>query len=582
MAEPKGTTRSSRSRKRRSKRRSGGEKELRFIPLGGVGEIGKNMYVLEYGEDILVVDSGLMFPDEDMLGIDFVIPDITWLEQNKDRIRGIVLTHGHEDHIGALPFVLPKLDCPLYGTRLTLGLVRHKLGEAVPGYELRDQEIQAGETISLGVFEVTFFSVCHSIPDGVGLIIRTPLGNVVHTGDFKLDPTPIDGRITDYNAFSRIGEEGVLLLLSDSTNVERGGFTASERVVGRTLDQVFRLHRSKRIIMAAFASNLHRVQQMCDVAARFNRKVALMGRSMVNNVELARKLGYLTAEDDLFLAPSEVDSHPPNRTTVITTGSQGEPFSGLVLMSKGEHRHLNLGPKDLVVVNATPIPGNEKLVSHTINRLFARGCEVIYEADKDVHVSGHASREELKIVLSMVRPKYFVPVHGEYRMLVRHAQLAEEVGVPAKNTFVLSAGDVLAFSSGGARQKDTVPSGAVLVDGMALGEMEGSLLRERHDLSEDGILMISLVVDRRFRLMAPPLVESQGTIHLGDARELRDEVVEAVAAAAESVARSRDRSTEVLSQQVHNRVRSVMRSHVRSTPVIVPLVSLVSEGSFEA
>ncbi len=582
MAEPKGTTRSSRSRKRRSKRRSGGEKELRFIPLGGVGEIGKNMYVLEYGEDILVVDSGLMFPDEDMLGIDFVIPDITWLEQNKDRIRGIVLTHGHEDHIGALPFVLPKLDCPLYGTRLTLGLVRHKLGEAVPNYELRDQEIQAGETISLGVFEITFFSVCHSIPDGVGLIIRTPLGNVVHTGDFKLDPTPIDGRITDYNAFSRIGEEGVLLLLSDSTNVERGGFTPSERVVGRTLDQVFRLHRSKRIIMAAFASNLHRVQQMCDVAARFNRKVALMGRSMVNNVELARKLGYLTAEDDLFLAPSEVDSFPPNRTTVITTGSQGEPFSGLVLMSKGEHRHLNLGPKDLVVVNATPIPGNEKLVSHTINRLFARGCEVIYEADKDVHVSGHASREELKIVLSMVRPKYFVPVHGEYRMLVRHAQLAEEVGVAPKNAFVLQAGDVLAFSSKGARQKDTVPSGAVLVDGMALGEMEGSLLRERHDLSEDGILMISLVVDRRFRLMAPPLVESQGTIHLGDARELRDEVVEAVTAAAESVSRSRDRSVEILSQQVHNRVRSVMRNHVRSTPVIVPLVSLVAEGSPEA
>ncbi len=578
MAEPKGTTRSSRSRKRRSRRQSGGEKELRFIPLGGVGEIGKNMYVLEYGEDILVVDSGLMFPDEDMLGIDFVIPDITWLEQNKSRVRGIVLTHGHEDHIGALPFVLPKLDCPLYGTRLTLGLVRHKLGEAVPDYTLRDQEIKAGETISLGVFEITFFSVCHSIPDGVGLIIRTPLGNVVHTGDFKLDPTPIDGRITDYNAFSRIGEEGTLLLLSDSTNVERGGFTRSERVVGRTLEQVFRLHRTKRIIMAAFASNLHRVQQMCDVAARFNRKVALMGRSMVNNVELARKLGYLTAEDDLFLPPGEVDSHPPNRTTVITTGSQGEPFSGLVLMSKGEHRYLNLGAKDLVVVNATPIPGNEKLVSHTINRLFARGCEVIYEADKDVHVSGHASREELKIVLSMVRPKYFVPIHGEYRMLVRHAQLAEEVGVASKNAFVLQAGEVLSISASGARQKETVPSGAVLVDGMALGEMEGSLLRERHDLSEDGIFMISLVVDRRFRLVAPPLVESQGTIHLQDARELRQDVENAVMAAVESVAQNRDRSVESLSQQVRNRVRSAMRNHVRSTPVIVPLVSVLSEG----
>ncbi len=578
MTEPKGTTRSSRSKKRRTRRQSSGEKELRFIPLGGVGEIGKNMYVLEYGEDIMVVDSGLMFPDEDMLGIDFVIPDITWLEQNKSRVRGIVLTHGHEDHIGALPFVLPKLDCPLYGTRLTLGMVRHKLGEAVPDYKLEDHEIQAGETISLGVFEITFFAVCHSIPDGVGLIIRTPLGNVVHTGDFKLDPTPIDGRMTDYNAFSRIGEEGVLLLLSDSTNVERGGFTPSERVVGRTLDQVFRLHKTKRIVMAAFASNLHRVQQMCDVAARFNRKVALMGRSMVNNVELARKLGYLTAEDDLFLAPGDVDSYPPNRVTVITTGSQGEPFSGLVLMSKGEHRYLNLGAKDLVVVNATPIPGNEKLVSHTINRLFARGCEVIYEADKDVHVSGHASREELKIVLSMVRPKYFVPIHGEYRMLVRHAQLAEEVGVAPKNAFVLQTGDVLALSASGARQKDPVPSGAVLVDGMALGEMEGSLLRERRDLSEDGVLMISLVVDRRFRLAAPPVIESQGTVHLRDARELEHDVENAVHAAVESVAQNRDRSAESLSQQVRNRVRSAMRSHVRSTPVIVPLVSVLSEG----
>ncbi len=578
MAEPKSNTRSSRSRNRRSRRQSGGEKELRFIPLGGVGEIGKNMYVLEYGEDIMVVDSGLMFPDEEMLGIDFVIPDITWLEQNKSRIRGIVLTHGHEDHIGALPFVLPKLDCPIYGTRLTLGMVRHKLGESAPNYEIRDQEIQAGETISLGAFQITFFAVCHSIPDGVGLIIRTPLGNVVHTGDFKLDPTPIDGRMTDYNAFSQIGEEGVLLLLSDSTNVERGGFTRSERVVGRTLDQIFRLHKTKRIVMAAFASNLHRVQQMCDVAARFNRKVALMGRSMVNNVELARKLGYLTAEDDLFLAPGEVNSHPANRTAVITTGSQGEPFSGLVLMSKGEHRYLNLGPKDLVVVNATPIPGNEKLVSHTINRLFIRGCEVIYEADKDVHVSGHASREELKIVLSMVRPKYFVPIHGEYRMLVRHAQLAEEVGVAPRNAFVLQAGDVLALSAAGARQKDTVPSGAVLVDGMALGEMEGSLLRERHELSEDGVLMISLVVDRRFRLVAPPLMESQGTVHLQDARELGQDVENAVNAAVAQVAQSRDRSPEALVQQVRNRVRSAIRNHVRNTPVIVPLVTVLSEG----
>ncbi|MCF7935268.1 MAG: ribonuclease J [Synergistales bacterium] len=567
----------SKSKKSRRSSRSKQQEELRFIPLGGVGEIGKNMYLLEYGEDIMIIDSGLMFPDEDMLGIDYVIPDITYLEKNKHRIRGLVLTHGHEDHIGALPFVLPKIDCPIYGTKLTLGLVRSKFEEAIPRYKAEMHEISANDTIQLGVFGIRFISVCHSIPDGVGLAIDTPLGKVVHTGDFKLDPTPIDGRITDYSTFAELGNEGVMLMLSDSTNVERSGFTPSERVVGRTLERIFRLHRSRRIIMASFASNLHRVQQVFDTAAQFNRKVALMGRSMIRNVELARELGYLNVDDSMFLPMHEANNHPPNRTAVLTTGSQGEPFSGLVLMSKGEHRHLNVGSKDLVVVNATPIPGNEKLVSRTINRLFACGCEVIYEENKEIHVSGHAAREELKMMLSMVRPDFFVPIHGEYRHQVRHAQLAEEVGVSAKHAFVMRAGDVLRITGKRAGVKQTVPAGAILVDGKALGEMEDSLLKERRDLSEDGVIVVSIAVDRQLRLKSTPRFESRGYVHKGDARELYEMLEESVTREVGRVAERKDRSPELLAEEVRGRLRSLLRKNARSNPLVMPMISVVKE-----
>lgn len=566
-----------RTRRRRPRRKSAAGEELRYFALGGLGEIGKNMHVLEYGEDLLVIDAGLKFPDEEMLGIDFVIPDITYLENNRNRIRGLILTHGHEDHIGALPFVLPKLECPVYGTKLTLGMVEHKLEEALPAFDADLREVKAEDEISLGCFTVRFISVCHSIPDGVGLAVETPLGTVVHTGDFKLDPTPIDGRSTDFSAFADLGKRGVLLFLSDSTNVERAGFTPSERVVGKTLENIFRLHKTRRIIMASFASNLHRIQQSIDTAIRFNRKVALLGRSMINNVELARKLGYIVAPDDVFLSLQDVDSHPANRVAVLTTGSQGEPFSGLVLMSKGEHRFLNLGTKDLVVVNATPIPGNEKLVSSTINRLFACGCEVIYEQDREVHVSGHAAREELKLMLSMVRPKYFVPVHGEFRHQVRHAQLAEEIGVPGKNVFVLQVGEVLRITPDKAQVRDSVPSGAILVDGIALGEMEGSLLKERRELSEEGVLAVSLVVDRAFRVKAGPTVESQGCVHFRDARELYRQIEGAVLAAAEAAAKKKDRSPEDIAQGIRSRVRGVMKGYARSTPVVVPLVTILEE-----
>ena len=397
---------------------------LRFIPLGGLGEIGKNMYAIEYGDDIVVIDSGLMFPDDEMLGIDFVIPDTTYLEENRDKVRAILITHGHEDHIGALPFVLAKLNVPVYSAKLTLGMIEGKLLEAMPRYKPQLMEVKAGDTVELGVFKVTFISVCHSIPDALAIAVETPLGVILHTGDFKLDPTPVDNHVTDYAAFAELGRKGVLLMASDSTNAEREGFTKSEKTLTGAIDNLMRTYRNRRIVVSAFASNLHRVQLVLDAAARFNRKVVFAGRSMVNNVELAMRLGYIKAEPNIVVPLAEMDSQPASHLVIMTTGSQGEPFSGLVLMSKGAHHRVKLNSKDVVALFANPIPGNEETVSNTINRLFELGCEVLYGKEAGLHVSGHASREELKMLLSMVKPQYFAPVHGEYRMQIRHSQLA--------------------------------------------------------------------------------------------------------------------------------------------------------------
>ncbi len=551
---------------------------LRFIPLGGLGEIGKNMFVLEYGDDILVVDCGLMFPDEQMLGIDFVIPDITYLQDNKSRIKGIIITHGHEDHIGALPFVLPKLDVPVYGTRLTMGMVKKKMEDSASGYSPDMREVVTGETVSIGLFSVKFFAVCHSIPDGVGLRIETPLGLVIHTGDIKLDPTPIDGRLTDYAVFTEAGEKGVLLMLSDSTNVERKGFTPSEKIVGATVDNLFRLNRTRRIIIAAFASNLHRVQQVINTAARFNRKIAFLGRSMVANVELAKDLGYLDVDDRMVISPGEAEKLPPNKVVVMTTGSQGEPFSGLVLMSTGQHKHINLGPKDLVAVFATPIPGNERLVSNTINRLFACGCDVVYEKDREIHVSGHASREELKMLLNMVRPKYFVPVHGEYRHLVRHSQLAQEVGIPARDTFVLEKGDVLSITKRQARVQSRVQAGGILVDGIALGELEGSAMSERRDLSEDGMVAISICINQKGSLITEPMFESKGFIHMEEASVLKSEMTAMVKKVTREFSNKKNYDLDTLKNRLRIGGREVIRKYSTSKPIIIPLVTTITSG----
>jgi len=563
-------------RDKRTKKISSSKGELSVIPLGGLGEIGKNLTVFRYDNDIVIVDCGLKFPEEDMLGIDFVIPDVQYLIENKDKILGIFITHGHEDHIGALPFILPRLDVPLYCSRLAAGMIANKMEDARTNYKPKYREICPGDIIEAGAFSVEFIPVCHSIPDALALSIHTPMGMIVHTGDFKLDPTPIDGVGTDYSSFAALGKEGVMLMLSDSTNIEKDGITPSEKTVGQTFERLFRIHKDRRIVIATFSSNLHRSQQVINAAGRFNRKVVLAGRSMIKNVELAIDLGYINVPEGLIITSQEADQMPGNRVVILTTGSQGEPFSGLVMMSRGTHRTVKLGPKDLVIISATPIPGNEKLVSHTVNRLFACGCEVIYERGEKIHVSGHAARDELTIMLSMLKPRYFIPVHGEYRHLVRHAQLAREMGVASKNVFVMQNGDVLKFKGkSNASVEGRVQAGAVLVDGIALGEFEGGLLRERRELSENGIVAISITLDSKSRLTAPIQIQTKGSVFSTEDGSTFRELENAVKMGLEQFARTPGAKPETLPTEIRKRIRDVFGKISRNYPVIVPLITFV-------
>ena len=569
--------------RRRSRASAAGREKnasLKFIPLGGLGEIGKNMYAVEYGDDIIVVDCGLMFPDQELPGIDYIVPDISYLEANREKVLGIIITHGHEDHTGALPFVLPRLNVPLYGTRLTLGLIGNKLKEDQPTLKTHMNEVKAGDVIRIGPFSVRFIAVSHSIPDAVALSIETPLGRIVHTGDFKLDSTPIDGRVTDYGAFAEEGDKGVLLLASDSTNAERKGFTPSERIISGTLEQLYRNYRTRRIIISSFASNVHRIQQVVDGAMRFNRKIAFLGRSMVRNVELARELGYLKIDKKMMVPIEDIGKVPDNQLVILTTGSQGEPFSGLVMMSRGEHRQVSLGDHDAVFLLASVIPGNEKLVNNTINRLFALGCEVVYEQDRQTHVSGHASSEELKIILNLVRPQYFVSIHGEYRHLVRHSQLAQEVGIPGRNVFVIGNGDVLSFSNGAKpRLKDHVQSGAVLVDGNAVGGLKSTVMKERRDLAEDGVLVIAAALDSRGGLMAPLALETQGVFISDDRKRVFDEIRAAAERVLKEFAGAPNIDAEAVARGIRSRVRDVLRRRSSSYAVVLPIVSIAGRES---
>jgi ribonuclease J len=498
------------------------KQKLKIIPLGGLGEIGKNMMLVEYGRDIIIIDSGLMFPEEDMLGIDLVIPDISYLIEKKDRIRGIIITHAHEDHIGALPYTLPQLEAPIYCTKLAKGLITVKLKERKALAGARINEVATNAKFSLGCFNIELFPVCHSIPDAVGLIIKTPIGTVVHSGDFKLDHTPVDGKAADLGRLSRAGEEGVLLLLSDSTHVELPGYTPSEKVVGETVDNIT-ANAKGRVIVTTFASLISRVQQVIDVAEKHNRRVFIVGRSMNDNVKMSLQLGYLRAPNGIIGRIDELKNMPPHKIMLITTGSQGEPTSALVRIANKDHNQLHIIKGDTVILCSSPIPGNESLVSRTIDSLFKQGANVIYDRLARVHVHGHGSQEELKLIISLVKPKYFIPVHGEYRHLSLHTRLAQEMGIPAENTFTLEDGDVLEITPDSAKTNGRVPSGHVYVDGLSVGDVNGVVLRNRRMLSRDGIVVAIVAINQNTgKIVGRPDIVSRGFVDTNEFQEIME------------------------------------------------------------
>jgi ribonuclease J len=544
---------------------------LSVIPLGGVEEIGMNMTVLEYGEDMIIVDAGLMFPEEDMLGIDFVIPDFTYVLENRDKVRAIFLTHGHEDHTGALPFLLKEINVPVYGTPLTLGLVKDKLKEhKIENVELNT--VKPRDIITAGAFTLEPIRVTHSIVDGVAYGIRTPAGLVVHTGDFKLDPTPVDGRLMDFHKFSEYGEKGTLLLLSDSTNAERGGFTFSEKEVRRAFEDIFSDAKG-RIIIATFASNIHRIQQVIDVATMFGRKVILSGRSMVANAQIALDLGYLRIPANTWLKIEDLKNLNDNEVVIVTTGSQGEPMSVLSRIATDEHKQIKIKENDIVILSAKVIPGNEHSIGRIINHLFRRGANVIYEKVSEIHVSGHASKEELKLMLNMVRPKYFMPVHGEYRHKFYHARLGEKIGIPKENIFNLENGDVLEISETGARKAGKVATGRIFVDGKGVGDVEDMVLRDRRRLAHDGIVIVIISIEKLTgSIVSGPDIISRGFIFEDASQDVLTDVKELVYLTLSEM------TPELIADKaiVQAKIRSVLKKYLRNTmdrkPMIMPLI----------
>lgn len=543
-----------------------------IIPLGGVGEIGKNMMVVEVGGDILIIDAGIMFPEDDLLGIDYVIPDISYLIEKKDRIQGIALTHGHEDHIGALPYVLRELNVPVYGTRLTLGLVEGKLREhsQLSGVKLR--VVNPGATVQIGSFKVDFVRVNHSIADACALAIHTPIGPLVYASDFKFDQTPVDGHVADFHKLAELGQQGVLALFSDSTNVERPGVTLSEKVVGQSIEEAVRLAEG-RIIVATFASNIHRIQQVVDAAFKYGRKVAITGRSMSNCVNIARDLGYLHIPDGMMIDIKDTNRFRAEQICLLTTGSQGEPMAALTRMARGDHRQISIEYGDTVIVSASAIPGNEKFVAQTVNQLFKRGANVVYDAVSGVHVSGHASQEELKLMLNLVKPRFFVPVHGEYRHLYHHAELAKEVGLPADNIFITELGSVLQFTNEDGRIIGNVTAGQVLVDGLGVGDVGNIVLRDRRLLSQDGILIVVLTIDKESgKIVSGPDIVTRGFVYIRESEELIAAATDRVQKALEKCESKGVTDWGTLKTAIRDSLTTFVYQQIKRKPMILPII----------
>lgn len=546
---------------------------LKIIPLGGLGEIGKNITAYEYKDDILIVDCGMAFPDEETPGIDIVIPDFSYLVTNREKIRGLVVTHGHEDHIGAIPYLLNNINVPIYATRLTIGLIEGKLKEHRNLSSASLNTVAPGEVLQFGAFSVEFIHVNHSIPDAVAFAIKTPAGTVVHTGDFKIDTTPIDDQVIDLARFGELGKKGVLAMLADSTNAERPGYTMSERIVGESFSNLFKKAGNNRIIIATFSSNIHRIQQIIDEAVHCGRKVAVSGRSMLNVVSVASKLGYLNVPENVLIDIELIKKYKPEQLVIITTGSQGEPLSALHRMAFSDHRNVEIVPNDMIIISATPIPGNEKLVGKVVNELMKRGANVVYEKMYDVHVSGHACQEELKLLMSLVKPKYYIPLHGEQKHLYKHAMLAQMMGVPKENTLIANIGDVIELSNKGIKATDTVPSGRILVDGLGVGDVGGVVLRDRKHLADDGIIIVTLTMDSATgEVVAGPEIVSRGFVYVKESEQLIKEVAEVAEDILEYCYIHRIRDWNAIKLRLRDGISKHLYGTTRRSPMILPII----------
>ena len=557
---------------RKTKRKVDKGNKLRVMCLGGLAEIGKNMTVLEYGDDIVVIDCGMGFPDDDMPGVDLVIPDISYLVSNAHKIRGILITHGHEDHIGAVPYILQQIDAPIYGTRLSLGIIEGKLDENPPPNEPELYTVEAGDVINLGVFKAEFVHVNHSIADACAIALRTPVGLVYHSGDFKLDVSPIDGKMMDLTRIGEIGREGVTLLMCESTNAERPGYTPSERTVGSSLERIFMQYENKRLIIATFSSNVHRVQQIINTSARHNRKVVILGRSMVNVIGAAAELGYIDLPDGVLIDVSEMKRYKPEEITIITTGSQGEPMSALYRLAFSEHNQVRIASSDVVILSSSAIPGNEKLVGRIINALVRNGVRVVHDSSEDLHVSGHACREEIKLLMALLKPKYLMPIHGEYRHLYANKDIGEFMGISADRIFVSDVGRVLEIDKKSAKFSGEVPAGNVLVDGAGVGDIGSVVLRDRKHLAEDGLVVVVATVDDYGEIVSGPDVVSRGFVYVKESEELMQRVKDVATQSISKALTKRVRDWAAIKGAVRDDVAKFIFKETKRRPMILTII----------